>query len=270
MRRSGERDNPHSLKRYLFFSLLFHLVTLGLLLFFLAFESEKPLPETRVTWVQLGIRTGKEEGLPYKKSEGLPKTTIEEQKKSNYEQPPPTKEQSKKTEKKPEGVEKAKVAVEDKNKPKTKPTPTMQEKKPEGKPMDPRMKDALAKINEDLKERTATPEAAQVKEGGEGSPQGSPGGSNSECSAYSSRIKQRMIGNWIRLVGSNKPPRPPKIFLTINSSGQITSTRYTQRSGDLSLDGSALRAVESSSPLPPPPLNCEMALSGGITVQFGR
>jgi TonB family protein len=161
--------------------------------------------------------------------------------------------------------------VEDKTKKEKKPTPPQEaiEKKPEGKP-DNRINDALAKINQDLKERTPIPEAAQVKEGSQGNPQGTPGGDNSECSQYSARVKQRIVGNWMRLTGGNKPPRPPKIHAMINASGQITSTQFIQKSGDLSLDSSAMRAVENSSPLPAPPQNCEIALRGGITVQFGR
>jgi len=273
MKTSDEDENQTSFSLYFLFSLLLHLF-LFLILIAYAYLNSFPLPaQTRITWVRLGGGISQEEGLPFKKSEALPKTTIEEQKKASFEQPPPPKEEPppKKEEKKPEGIEKEKVVVEDKTKKEKKPPPPKEtpEKKPEGT-QDKRIHDALAKINEDLKERPPIPEAAQVKPGSEGDPHGSPGGDNSQCTLYSSRVKQRIVGNWIRLTGGNKPPRPPKIHAMINASGQITSTQFLQKSGDISLDSSAMRAVENSNPLPAPPQNCEIALRGGITVQFGR
>jgi TonB family protein len=265
-------ENRPSLSRYLLISLLLHFLLFLVLIGFAYLNSIEVPTETRITWVRLGGGVSEKEGLPFKKSEALPQTTIQEQKKASFEQPPPPKEPPlpKKEEKKPEGVEKEKVVVEDKTKKEKKPPPKeIPEKKPEGK-QDTRINDALRKINQDLKDRTLIPEAAQVKEGATGDPQGSPGGDNSECSQYSARVKQRIVGNWIRLTGGNKPPRPPKIHAMINSSGQVTSTQFLQKSGDLSLDSSAMRAIENSSPLPPPPENCEIALRGGITVQFGR
>ncbi|MBL7685325.1 MAG: TonB family protein, partial [Deltaproteobacteria bacterium] len=221
-----------------------------------------------------GGGAGKEEAPFIKKSTGLPQTTIEQQKNSTLEQP-----QAPKVEKmvkpKPEMAPKDQVVVKDKKDLKTqtiqKPKEVV-EKRTDVKagPKDTRIQDALAKINNDLNERKALPEAAQVKNVGEGSPTGSPGGSNSECASYSSRVRQRIVGNWIRIVGSNKPPRPPKISITINGSGQVTSSQYLQKSGDLSLDNSALRAIQNSSPLPPPPANCDSALRDGMIIQFGR
>jgi len=271
MDRFIRHDNPPPLSRYILYSSLLHVFLFVLLLIFTFLSPYQPLPQAKITWLQLGGGRSEEEGLPFKKSEALPQTTIEEQKKASFEQPPPTKEiVPQKEEKRRVGEEKEKVVVEDKAKKEKKRAPQeASQKTPEGK-QDTRIKDALAKINEDLKERSPIPEAAQVKEGAEGNPQGSPGGDNSECSLYSARVKQRIVGNWIRLTGGNKPPRPPKIHASINSAGLITSTQFLQKSGDLSLDSSALRAMQNSSPLPPPPANCEVALRGGITVQFGR
>ncbi|GEM_PF-3578267 len=264
-------ENQSFFYRCLLYSALAHFLVF---VFFLIFSlwAPSPPPETRIMMVRLGGTTGEGEDLPFQESKTLPQSTIEEQKKASFEQPPPEKTPPpKQEEKKPVGEEKDKVSITDKNKKEQKPDAKNAEKKPEGKPrVDPQIKNALEKINQDLKERTPIPEAAQVKEGGLGSPLGNAGGSNSECDQYSIRVKQRIVGNWIRLVGTNKPPRPPKIYISLNSSGQIISTQFLQKSGDLSLDNSAERAVQNSSPLPVPPQNCEMALRTGITVQFGR
>src|SRR5262245_51161127 len=194
-------------------SLLLH-VLLFLIAFLLTyFNPTRRPPEMRVTWVRLGGPTGEGEGLPFKKSEALPQTTIEEQKKATFEKPPPTEEKTKVPEKEPIGQEKEKVVIEQKTPKKPPKTEEASQKKPEGKPYkeDPRIAQALAKINADLKNRPVIPEAAQVKEGATGDVQGSPGGSNSECDAYSAQVKRRIVGNWIRLIGGVKPPRPPKI-----------------------------------------------------------
>lgn len=269
-------NQDRAFHRALGYSVGTHLVLFALLLLFWGKGQPPPQPEMKVEWMRLGFLNGPQEGDPYLKANKLPQTTIQEQKNARIDQPPPT--QVKKPGKvEPEqkiGVDKNKVVVEDKaKKQKTEKQPkTVGNTKAEGKPtkVDPRINQALAKINEDLKTQTALPEAAQIKPGGEGNPLGSPGGSNSECAAYSSRVKQKIIGNWIRLSAGQKPPRPPKIFVSINAGGAVTSTNWLQKSGDVSLDGSALRAVQNSSPFPTPPQNCQIALSGGITVQFGR
>lgn len=269
MRASNDFNIKRRFRRALFASLTLHLITLGLIFWFSEWERRSP-PPLKVTWVRLGGGVGKEEGLPFKEVKTLPQTTIEEQKKASFEQPPLPKEKPPaKEEKKPVGLEKEKVVVEGKTQKPKKPETPSAEKKPDGA-RDRRIQDALAKINEDLKEPSPLPEAAQVKSGGPGDPHGSPGGSDAECARYSARVKQRVVGNWVRMVGSNRPPRPPVIFARINASGQLLGTQFTQRSGDQGLDMSALRAMQSSSPFPPPPTDCQAALTGGITVQFGR
>jgi TonB family protein len=258
--------------RYLFYSFLLHLLIFVFAIFLSEYNGRRPPPPMQVMWVRLGGLTGKEEGLPYKESKTLPRTTIEEQKNLSLERPP-VEPAAKTLEKAPIGEEKEKVVVEEKKPKEKKPEEKKEaaETKPEGKPFkeDQRIKEALAKINRDLKNPPVIPEAAQVKEGS-GDVMGSPGGSNSQCDLYSARVKQKIVGSWIRLIGGVKPPRPPKIFALINASGEVTSTQWVQKSGDLSLDMSALRAIQNASPFPPPPADCQVALSGGITVQFGR
>jgi TonB family protein len=266
----GIPENDKLFSRYLIYSFVLHIIVLLFALFLSDLNRWRIPPQTQVTWIQLGGGLGKEEGLPFKETKTLPQTTIEEQKKATFEQPPPTPEKPLvKPEKKVEEAEKEKVMVEEKKK-KLEEKKESPKKTVEGKVQEAKIKEALAKINEDLKKPTPIPEAAQVKEGGPGSPQGEVGGSNSECSIYSARVKQRIVGNWIRIVGTNLPPRPPKISVTIDASGNIISTVWIQKSGDLSLDSSALRAIQNSSPLPAPSENCELALRGGIIVQFGR
>ncbi len=264
-----------SFKRDLLYSVAGHLCLILLFFVFSYFDRWKPPTPTQITWIQLGGGMGEAEGLPFKEVKTLPKTTIEEQRKARFEQPPlPTEKPPPvvtKPEPKPVGPEKEKIAIEDPSKKPKKELPKESEKKETApRKEDPRILNALAKINEDLKERTPIPEAAQVKEAGQGDPNGSPGGSNSECGLYSAKVKQRILGNWIRITGGNKPPRPPKIAAMINESGNVISTQWIQKSGDLSLDSSALRAITSSSPLPAPPVNCQVAVREGLAVQFGK
>ncbi len=272
MTQNSSTNQHQSFYRSIAYSIGFHTFLFILIILFWGIGTPPPSPEMKVEWLRLGGSTGNEEAEPFIKTNQLPQSTLQEQKNARIEQPPLPKEKSKIQEKKPEGVEKPQVVVEDKSKKKIEKPKVIDNKPLEGRPAkaDPRINQALAKINEDLKERTVLPEAAQVKNSGEGNPQGNPGGSNSECAAYSGRVKQRIIGNWIRMVSGQKPPRPPKIFVSINASGSVTSTSWLQKSGEVSLDGSAMRAVQNSSPFPSPPLNCQIALSGGITVQFGR
>src|SRR5215467_12785033 len=110
-----------SFSRYLIVSLLLHLLAFLLAFFLSEWGGVRVPPPMQVTWVRLGGLTGKEEGLPYKESKTLPKTTIEEQKNLNLERPP-MEPAAKTQEKVPIGEEKEKVVVEEK-KPK--------EKKPE-------------------------------------------------------------------------------------------------------------------------------------------
>jgi len=93
--------------------------------------------------------------------------------------------------------------------------------------------------------------------------------SNAECGIYVTKIKQLILRNWIP-VSKGNPSRPPKIAAMINESGNVISTQWIQKSGDLSLDSSALRAITSSSPLPAPPVNCQVAVREGLAVQFGK
>lgn len=261
--------------RYIGYSLTLHVLLVALFYLFSFFHKPVALQEKEILWVQLGGMTGKEEGLPIKESKTLPKTTIKEQKQATSEQPSPKhiKEEVKsKTE--PKRIEKEKLALQEKLKKKKNEEKKETKKEEVKKPVeDSRIKNALAKINDDLKEKTATPEAAQAKTGGVGDPTGTPekGGANSECGRYSSQIRQKIVSNWIRLVGSNRPPRPPKISVMINASGEIISTpQWIQKSGDYSLDSSTLRAVQTASPFPPPPVNCQEAVREGFVVVFGK
>ncbi len=152
-------------------------------------------------------------------------------------------------------------------------TQTTQEKSPtkNSKP-DPRIQNALAKINEDLKNEGGGGGGAGQSSGGSigGAGGNSNGGGNSECGAYKARVKNIILGNWKRVTLASKPERPPKLSFRVTGAGQVTSVKWMQRSGDQVLDASAQRAVESSRTIPSPPANCQAALEESFVVQFGR
>ena len=72
-----------------------------------------------------------------------------------------------------------------------------------------------------------------------------------EFLAYQQRVVTAVKGVW-----TNAAPRPglvAKVRFQIAANGAVSAVRLEQPSGDGVFDGSVLRAVERSNPLPPPP-----------------
>ncbi|MBI4125909.1 MAG: hypothetical protein HY465_00290, partial [Deltaproteobacteria bacterium] len=136
-----------SLKRSLQASLLTHI---GVLILIVVIPSltfrfrERPLS---VTWIELPKGASLEIGTGIKKSEQLPRSTIEEQKQPPSEQKTLSPDAKGKTTERKE---------------------TMPEPKAKLSPTDDKIKKALAKIDKELKTRGAQPEAAQVEKNDEG------------------------------------------------------------------------------------------------------
>ncbi len=231
-----------------------------------------PLREhpTRVVWVELPKGTSDDIGLGIKKSEGLPKSTIEEQKKLFQ------------TEQKP-------MAPEMK-------TPTQQAQKPPEKMAEPsraktaapakkpasstdrKIANALAMIDKQLANRTITPEAGQIKQNTDGYKYGTSNQplrvlpSDPEYLKYQAMLRARIITEWVlplRYAEEAGPRRNCALEVMINLDGEVVSTRWERSSGDATFDASAARAVRKASPFPKPPDRLAWeAYNEGFLVEF--
>ncbi len=290
-------NTDSSYSRFLIASLILHLfVSLVLLLWSGQVEKTK-LPETQITWVNLGspLSIEKTSGVAEVKGKevveevkpAVAKKTIETPKEavkeiSKVKETTPPKETVKTKEiSKPKELAKEIVSLNAKKVKETAKTTENKEVKKSSTQtssnkttsnntakQDSQISSALAKITGDL----ANEQKAQAGSGsttGQGSATGSSGGVNSECNSYAGQVKQRILGNWGKIKGEIKPARPPVATIRIGSSGQVSSISWKQKSGDLAWDNSAQKAIQSTS-FPPLPQNCAIALSGGIAVQFGR
>ncbi len=235
---------------------------------------ERPI---RVTWVELPKGTSEEIGLGIKESKGLPKTTLEEQKRL-YEPEVP-----KQT---PLEAKKKEIAkAEEKLKPEPRPKMTIPPKakvrraeEPRRPPKDKKIRDALAKIDKQLAERSAVPEAAQIGASGEGYKYGTgteplkvmP--SDPEYLKYQAQVRWKIMREWVvpvKFTEEGGPSLNARLEVMINMDGDVVSVRWASRSGNESFDQSALRAVKKASPFPKPPDKLAWeAYNEGFLVEF--
>jgi colicin import membrane protein len=255
-----------SFRKYLYWSLGLHFGTLALLIAspYLPFKPYR-IREDKIVWVSLPKGTTDQWGSPMKKSEGLPKTTIEEQKKA-LESPPAGEKKPAMTYTPPPQEQKKVV-----EKPKTPPPP----KRP-GHPKS-RIDEALARIQKEVATKKAEPEAAQI-------PETQPGGftfgsaagqyvspDDPEYVLYQAKIRHRIMQEWILPMKYAEIDLGLicKIIVHINDRGEVTRTEWSQKSGNPSFDMSAMRAIEKASPLdiPPDRLKWEV-FNEGFIVEF--
>ena len=267
-------SKPSPLKRPIIYSAIVHfiiVVTLSVVPGIRLPLYDKP---TRVIWVEIPKGTSDEIGLGIKKSENLPKSTIEEQKKIS-----PPEQKPLQPEMKPPVTTVQKPPQEEKL---TEPSKTkVAQKPPARKPMsstDKKIANALAMINKDLTQRSAVPESAQIKDSGDGYKYGtgnqalkvSP--SDPEYLKYQATVRGRIIQEWVlplRYVEEGGARRRCGINVIINMDGDVTSASWEQQSGDPTFDASAMRAVRKASPFPKPPDRLAWeAYNEGFLVEF--
>ena len=248
----------HPLKKYLLFSLTFHVVFLIIFSSNLFHWNHSP-KISDVTWVTLPRGTSNQLGSPMKKSQGLPKTTIEEQQKA-LESPPP-------------GQKKSEMTYEPD--PKTqKPDPKKPVPRNPGAP-DSRIDDAIARMAKEAAKKKAEPEAAQIDNqtpGGfiHGSDKGQYVSPNDpEYVMYQAKIFQRVMNEFIVPQKFEGEPISCKIIVHINEKGDVSMTEWEQKSGNESFDMAALRAVEKASPLDIPPERLKYEVfNEGFSMEF--
>src|SRR3989344_6945367 len=226
----GPRTWSLSLKRPIFYSILAHLICLGLILY----VPKLPLlkPKVKVVWVELPKGASENIEIKIKEAENLPKTTIQQQKEQAEQQSEPSKE---------------KPMVAPKEEPKPQPKPTLRPIQAEPKPKPKKISDvqkALAALNK--KKPPAPPEAAQVKDKGEGFKYGTGAEplrvppTDPEYLAYQAKFRAKIIQEWIlplSYVAGEEPPKA-KLVIAINKNGEIVSTQWESPSGNPSFDSS--------------------------------
>lgn len=235
-------------------------------------------------WVELPKGTSDDIGMGIKDAQGLPKSTIEEQK--NLFQPESTAQQTLS----PELKEPPKPSmVEPAQKEKPEPRPTIDTSKmriaekgakpaPPTSKTDRKIKDALAMIDKQLMGRQVVPEAGQVASDNNGYKYGtsdkplrvSP--SDPEYLKYQAMVRAKIIREWIvptsytNDVGKNYSST---VEVMINMDGEVVSVRWAKKSANPSFDQSALRAVKKASPFPKPPDRLAWeAYNEGFLVEF--
>lgn len=243
---------------------------------------EKPI-RIDVTWVELPKGSSDEIGLGLKKAEGLPKSTIEEQKKLfQPEAPqqqtlkpeltaPPAKPEEKTAEKKPDARPQVDTSKMTKETPGAKPVPRTAKS-------DRKIADALAKIDKQLSGRQIVPESGQVDKNMDGYKYGTSDKplrvlpSDPEYLKYQAMVRAKIIRAWIvpTVYSSETGARyNARLEVSINVDGEVVSTRWSRASGNSSFDQSAIRAVRNASPLPKPPERMAWeAYNEGFLVEF--
>jgi TonB family protein len=225
----------------------------------LKLKGHKPL---QMVWVELPRGTSDEIGTGLKEAQGLPKSTIQEQKELLKQKEP-----DETVMKEPARPDKKKVP----------PPPPKPEKKLTGDQK--KMKDALAKIDKQLKNRVIQPEAAQTGGSGEGYKYGTSDKplrvsiDDPEYVKYQAMVRSRIIAEWIipaRYSEMAEGARPKaRIVVMINEDGEVLSTEWERRSGNASFDASCIRAVQRASPFEVPAERLKWeAYNEGFLVEF--
>ncbi|MBN1282952.1 MAG: cell envelope integrity protein TolA [Proteobacteria bacterium] len=231
---------------------------------------------TKIVWVELPKGTSEEIELSVKKTEGLPRSTIEEQKRlePSQETLPALKPKDAKEAKldiKTELPPRPKMEFEDKKVRKAEaPRPKMR--------ADRKIQDALAKIDKQLRDRTVVPEAAQIEKEGQGFKYGTgkeplrvmP--SDPEYLKYQSMIRYKVMKEWIIpmiFAEDESASYNARVEVMINLDGDVTSIRWQSQSGNAAFDQSAVRAIKKASPFPKPPDRLAWeAYNEGFLIEF--
>lgn len=288
-------ESRDALKKYLAYSLSFHLFVFILFVLFGQIAPPPPKESTQVVMLRISRKTGSQASPLLKKTgtESPPppvKTAApapvppQPAKPPTPAAPPQPAKPAVPAPKKPEVISvKKPVTPPQPATPPQKPAPAQPAAAP-AKPPGPdeqKIAEALAGVKGELEQREATQNqppaaAAPGTEGtpGTGSPFGSPGGTvdaaDPQIARYQGQVRSKIIREWIRTnSGTEGDPLRSRVVVRINASGNVISTSFAKRSGDASFDMSAVRAIERASPLPPPPeVVMGEALNEGFVIDF--
>jgi len=137
---------------------------------------------------------------------------------------------------------------------------------------DQTMSDALARIDEQLKQREVKLTAGQANSEDTGqSPYGSDKGTAVDPALimYYNTIKRKINNEWMLSKSDFTGALQTKIIVMIDENGNILRTSFKKGSGDGSFDASAMRAIRRSAPFPIPPDSIRHeALTEGFLIEF--
>lgn len=231
--------HPPSLNKPIVYSAVIHVIALVAFILLPGVRlpmHEKPL-RIDLLWVELPRGVSDEIGLGMRKAKGLPKSTIEEQRRLLELQQKPL-----------EPVMREPVT---KVKKRPKPRPKVRERA-----IDRRIRRALAKLD-----RKIVPEAAQIKEGEEGYKYGTGveplrvAPTDPEYLKYQAMVRAKIIREWVvplKYIEEEPGKYNAQLIVMINLDGYVVSIRWEKPSGDATFDQSAVRAVKKASPFPKP------------------
>jgi len=231
---------------------------------------------TKIVWVELPKGPSEEIELGLKKAEGLPKSTIEEQKRLEPSQKPlpakkPPEAKEAKLDIKTELPPRPKMKIDDKKVRRAKPA------RPRRR-VDRKIQDALAKIDKQLKDRTVVPEAAQIEKEGQGFKYGTGNKplrvmpNDPEYLKYQARLRFKIMKQWVipmKFTEEGAEHLNARVEVLINLDGDVVSLRWQSQSGNAAFDQSAVRAIKKASPFPKPPDRLAWeAYNEGFLIEF--
>ena len=233
--------HPPSLNKPIIYSTVIHVIALVVLILLPGVRlpmHEKPI-RIDLLWVELPRGVSDEIGPGMRRAKGLPKSTIEEQRRlfEPRQKPlePMMREPVTKTKKRPKPRPRIKVRRERK--------------------IDRKIRRALAKLD-----RKIVPEAAQIKEGEDGYKYGTGteplrvAPTDPEYLKYQAMVRAKIIREWVVPLKyiEEKGEYNAQLLVMINLDGYVVSIRWEKPSGDATFDQSAIRAIKKASPFPKP------------------
>ena len=253
-------------KKYVLISFAVHIVVMFLLWLNPTFKLHEK--DYKVTWIQLSRGDGGNSPFAsFKKSKTLPKSTLREQKKAIRE----LSKGKEGTDLQTKDAQTKQTVVQKYSQKRTSETGGINLDKT-NKTNNSQIDDALARIDQQLKQREVDLSVAQTKEGETGqSPFGSDKGSNAdpELIAYYNTIKRKITQEWMISKGDVSGDLITQITVMIDANGNILRSQFKLSSGDGSFDESAMRAIRNTAPFPIPPASIrDEALTEGFLIEF--
>jgi len=262
---------PKRLKKFITLSIVFHIIAVYVVWFSPIAKNDLNKRDYKVTWIKLSKGDGgTNKTASLKNTKALPQSTIREQKLALKEQSTDkkgsdlrshkseTKKQVKQLPSQKKTSNKGGINLNKKSK-----------KRPKTKSI---MANALARIDQELKQREVEMTVAQAKSEDTGqSPFGTDKGSEivPALISYYNKLKRKINNEWVLAKGEFAGPLVAKIVVMINSNGAILKSHFKKSSGDGSFDASAMRALKRSAPFPIPPTSIRSeALSEGFLIEF--